>query len=150
MKMKLPPYDEDHLFFGMLFMISNRLQVIGDHFFEEITTKQWFVLVVLEIFGEEYPTFNELAEGVGSSHQNVKQLVVKLEEKGFVRILKDPLDRRKSRIALTLKMKSIVEKYREKEEQFLNGLFAGIRTEDLRKAVSVFLKMQENMECMSD
>src|SRR5690606_30690673 len=40
----------------------------------------------------------ELAEIMGISHQNVKQILLKLEKKGFVRISVDEQDKRKQRI----------------------------------------------------
>ena len=80
---KYQKYDDEFLMFGLLFVLGNKLQVIGDSFYEEITSKQWFVLVMLGVLGDN-PTLNELSEGMGSSHQNVKQLLVKLQEKGYV------------------------------------------------------------------
>ena len=38
---------------------------------------------------------------MGSSHQNVKQILLKLEKKGFVSISVDEQDKRKQRIELT-------------------------------------------------
>ena len=77
--MKLEDYDSRHLLFAALFMTSNRLQSIGDRFNEEITSKQWFLLAALNTF-EYAPTFNELSSLMGSSHQNVKQIALKLQQ----------------------------------------------------------------------
>lgn len=146
--MKVPKYDDAHLFFGGILGTANQLQVMGDGLFDEITMKQWFVLAILEVFKEEAPTLKELAEEVGSSHQNVKQLVLKLQEKGYVEMFQDLEDKRKIRIQSTGKWQQIEVKYQEAEEQMLAQLFNGILEEDLRKAVEVLIKMRENMEEM--
>lgn len=46
---------------------------------------------------KDKPTVNELADIMGSSHQNVKQILLKLEKKGFVYIAVDENDKRKQR-----------------------------------------------------
>ena len=89
--MELKNYPAPYVLFGSLLAMGNRLQAAGDRFYDEITTKQWFVLAVLETFSAP-PTLGELARGVGSSHQNVKQLVLKLQQKGYVALAQDGRD----------------------------------------------------------
>lgn len=142
----LPSYPESYLLFGMIFAVSNRLQVIGDRFYQEITAKQWFVLVTLELFGEEHPTLNELSDAVGSSHQNVKQLVLKLQQKGYVQLYTDAHDRRKSRVAKTDKCAELASAYHEKEMEFIEQLFAGTQPDELKSALRVLMTLEKNME----
>jgi DNA-binding MarR family transcriptional regulator len=146
--MKLPDYEDDYLLFGMLFVVSNRLQVIGDTFYEELTTKQWFTIVVLEVFGETYPTLNELADAMGSSHQNVKQLVLKLETKGYVTTFTDEQDRRKTRIKLTEKHLELKEKYQQNQQEFMGKLFERIDKDMLKSAVNVLVQLEKNILSM--
>lgn len=47
---------------------------------------------------------------MGSSHQNVKQILLKLEKKGFVTIIVDKNDKRKQRIELTDYCRDFCEK----------------------------------------
>ncbi len=144
--MQIPDYEEDYLLFGMLFVLGNKLQAIGDVFFDEISAKQWFMLVCLELFPGKSPTINELAEVMGSSHQNVKQIALKLEKSGFVKLEKDQEDKRKLRVAMTEQCKSFGKKYEEKEKEFMQQLFCDIPKEDLAVAVRTLLKLEENME----
>ena len=69
---------------GLLSAFDNRFQACADKFFKEITWKQFFAIICINIC-KENPTINELSEVMGSSHQNVKQLLLKLESKGFVK-----------------------------------------------------------------
>ena len=49
------------------------------------------------------PTISAVAQALGMTHQNVKQIVVALERKGFVEIRVDAADRRARRLVLTAK-----------------------------------------------
>ncbi|HEX3023487.1 MAG TPA: MarR family transcriptional regulator [Lachnospiraceae bacterium] len=142
---KLMEYDDEHILFGILFVLGNRLQVIGDTFYEEITTKQWLVLIILEVMEEQPPTLNELADAMGSSHQNVKQLVLKLESKGYVEMLSDEHDRRKTRIKMSESCHKVFEKYKPMEMEFMERLYEGVDKEDLKGAVRTLLQLEENM-----
>lgn len=148
--MKLQPQDADdkHVIFALIFMLSNQLQTIGDSFFEEVSTKQWFVLLVLGIMNDYSPTLNELSEAVGSSHQNVKQLVLKLEQKGYVEVSKDEADARRLRIKLTPKSIEFQKDYNDKSQNFLDRLFSNFREEDLAVTKNVMFSMREILEGM--
>lgn len=138
-------YDSKHLLFGTLFSVNNKLQSIGDRFYKEITTKQWFLLAALQTF-EEPPTLNELSWLMGSSHQNVKQIALKLQQKGYVQIETDAADRRKSRVRLARQFNELQLAYASKETQFLDHLFKDIPESQLLNALETLNTMIKNME----
>lgn len=144
--MKIPDYSDEHLILGLIFLLSNRFQAIGDKLYDEITTKQWFVLVILEIFKDDYPTMNELSKALGSSHQNVKQLVLKLERNGFVELISDDQDKRKCRVKMTGKCQEINKKYKSKQNELMQAMFQEIAPEDLKATVKTLGKLEESME----
>jgi DNA-binding MarR family transcriptional regulator len=135
--------------FGLMFVLGNKLQAIGDSFYEEITSKQWFVLIMLNVL-EGNPTLNELSEGMGSSHQNVKQLVLKLQDKGYLQLFSDENDRRKTRIRMTEACQTLAEKYNERERQFMKLLYQGIDKEKIRITIETLLHFESNMEGLKD
>jgi DNA-binding MarR family transcriptional regulator len=47
------------------------------------------------------PTITEVAAGMGTTHQNVKQIALALERKGFLEVTVDEQDRRARRLVLT-------------------------------------------------
>ena len=49
----------------------------------------------------EPPTISAVAAGLRTTHQNIKQIALALERKGFVEIVVDPSDRRARRMVLT-------------------------------------------------
>jgi DNA-binding MarR family transcriptional regulator len=132
----------------MMFVLGNKLQVIGDNFYEEITTKQWFVLLMLAIFGENAPTLNELSDALSSSHQNTKQLVLKLEKKGFLELYTDAKDRRKMRIRVTKACEELFKKYNTKQQDFMIKLFQGIKKEEIKTTLQTLTRFEQNLEDM--
>ncbi|MDF1616911.1 MarR family winged helix-turn-helix transcriptional regulator [Petrocella sp. FN5] len=122
--------DPRYLVFGNIFLLSNRLQNVMDQNATDLTAKQWFVLMMLGMF-DDPPTLKELAAMCDSSHQNIKQLVLKLEKKGFVRIEKDLKDRRALRIAATPKCQEWEEENRSYTQNFVNTMFGTLTKEEI-------------------
>ncbi|MBP3618003.1 MAG: MarR family transcriptional regulator [Lachnospiraceae bacterium] len=137
--------DGRYALFGLLFALQNRLQAVGDTFYEEITCKQFFLMACMNLFQGEAPTVQDLAQVMGSSHQNVKQILNKLEQKGFLKVEPDEEDRRKLRISLTEYAALTGEKYRAKEDEFMTGLFDGVAEEEAKQAFLTLSKMEENL-----
>ncbi|EPS47353.1 MarR family transcriptional regulator [Clostridium botulinum CFSAN002369] len=110
--------DKRYHVFGMLFLLSNKLEALGNNFLGELTTKQWFFMLILMNFFKEPPTLSELALEIGTSHQNAKQIAIKLEEKGFLVVKKDTKDKRVLRLTPTNKIEKYV-KLRKDKDHFL-------------------------------
>lgn len=149
--MVIPPNtNNEHLIFGTLFLLSNKLQTIGDSLFQEITTKQWFITMVLNILSDKEPTLNELSEAAGTSRQNVKQIILKLEKKGFVTLKKDELDSRKFRIKLTPACYEFYKSTSEKSRKFMEKLFDGLDPQTLKTTSEALFKLVSNLEEMEN
>ena len=85
---------------GLLSAFDNRFQAMADKAIKIISWKQFFTIICIQLC-KEPPTLKELSMIMGSSHQNVKTILNKLEKKGFVKFAPDQHDRRKQRILLT-------------------------------------------------
>jgi DNA-binding MarR family transcriptional regulator len=129
--------------FGSLFLLSNRLQTIGDQYLGEagITTKQWLLNVMLAQLGDKSPTLSEVTEVIGSSRQNVKQLALKLEDKGFLTIEKDEEDARALRLKLTEKSKTFWRGRHEQDNEYIKNLFKELTPEEVDAICSGFNKL---------
>ncbi|NLL75965.1 MAG: MarR family transcriptional regulator [Clostridiales bacterium] len=141
----LEGFDDKTVLFGLFFAFANRLQAAGDAFYEGITCKQFFLLICLSLFKETPPSINELAGVMGSSHQNVKQIINKLEKAGFVTTFYDKEDRRKIRVAATEKIHTLSKKHRAQEERFMSELYEGITEEEVHLTYQVMLKIEKNL-----
>lgn len=142
---KLQKMDVRYALLGMFFSFSNRLQAAGDTFYEKITCKQFFFLVCLNLLEDNPPTLNELAEVMGSSHQNIKQMAKTLVAAGYIELCRDGRDRRKTRIHKTYKAVKLREKYLAESMHFFEIFYAGVRDEDLETTFGVLSQLAENL-----
>ena len=131
--------------FGLLFAFMNRLQAVGDSFYDEITCKQWFLLACMNLYTKEAPTANELAETMGCSRQNIKEILNALIKKEILALKQDDTDKRKQRIYLTSKQKRLAKKYQNKEMDFLKLLYEGISDDEICSVFKIISKMEKNL-----
>ena len=136
---------EDQMIYGLLFAVSNKLQACADKVLPEITSRQHFLLIVLSLFKDKYPSLKEVANAVGSSYQNVKKMADSLEKKGFLVIERDDDDKRKYRLMMTEKVAAFSEETEEEADHFMQDLYKGLTQEDLRHAITVLAQMQVNL-----
>ena len=147
---KLKMMDDKKYLFGSIFILSNRIDTLLQREFNQfdITTKQWFLSVIIDNLFDKPPTMKEAANEMGSSHQNVKQVALKLEQKGLLILEKDKRDARATRLKLTEDSYDFWEKIREEGTAFTQTLFKDIDKEELEVARRVMQKMLLNINEM--
>ena len=132
---------------GLLSAFDNRYQAAADKYFKDITWKQFFAIICINLC-KEAPTLNDLSEVMGSSHQNVKQILLKLESKGFVSMLTDDKDKRKQRFIVTDKCRKFLEEndnQSRNSEKIIMSIFEGIDEESLKVTIETIIKMERNL-----
>jgi DNA-binding MarR family transcriptional regulator len=144
--MELSGLSEEEMIYGLLFAVSNKLQACADKILPDITSRQHFLLIVLSLFKDKYPSLKEVAGVVGSSYQNVKKLADSLEKKGFIELKRDEHDKRKYNLMMTDKVSTFSEVINEETEIFMRGLYKGLTKEDLRHTVAVLMRMEQNLD----
>lgn len=130
---------------GLLSAFENRFQAFADGYMKEITWKQFFAIICINMC-REAPTLNKLSEIMGSSHQNVKQILLKLEKKGFIQFVEDASDKRKQRIRLTEQCLAFCEANEEGSRFLLGKLFEGIAPNKLSATIQVISQMEKNLQ----
>lgn len=85
---------------------------------------------------------------MGSSHQNVKQILLKLEKKGFIRMIPDEKDKRKQRIALTEECLAFCEKNDRQSREMIEKMYQGIPEEQLLITTQTLIQMERNIEAL--
>ena len=138
----IPP---SYYLLGLLSAFENRFQAMADRDMKEISWKQFFAIICIDMCNEP-PTLKELADILGSSHQNVKQILLKLEAKGFVAFKTDAKDKRKQRIVLTKKCMNFCAKNDDVGKDVMEKMFAGIPEKDLNKTIQTIMKIESNMK----
>ena len=115
---------------GGLLQLANLLTRNLGPVFErsKITPQQWSVLSVLS--SEEGPvTAVTLSRRLGVTKQNMTGMIARLEQLGLADRTDDPTDLRSSRVQLTRKGRSVVEKVRPAYEEWLASLGGGALSE---------------------
>ena len=133
---------------GLLSAFDNRYQAAADKYFKEITWKQFFAIICINLC-KEPPTLNDLSEVMGSSHQNVKQILLKLESKSFVSMKTDDKDKRKQRFFVTDKCRNFLEENDNQSRtsaQIIGQIFEGVDENSLAVTIDTIMKMERNLE----
>ena len=137
----IPP---NYYLLGLLSAFENRFQAMADSMMKEISWKQFFAIVCIDLC-QAPPTLKELSEILGSSHQNVKQILIKLERKGFVEFLPDEADRRKQRIVLTRHCREFCDRNDNMSREIMNKLFDGVSEREITSAIQTLMKIESNI-----
>lgn len=130
---------------GLLSAFDNRFQALADKFIGVISWKQFFAIICINMC-KESPTIKELAEIMGSSHQNVKQILLKLEKKEFVKIVQDSQDKRKQRVILTKQCMQFCADNDAKSAMVMTSMFEGISQEQLQVTIQTIMQMEDNLK----
>lgn len=130
---------------GLLSAFENRFQAVADSTMKEISWKQFFAIICINLC-KDSPTVKELAEIMGSSHQNVKQILLKLEKKGFVSIIIDEKDKRKQRIYLTDYCRQFCSENDEMTINIMKKMFAGVSEEQLQVTIQTIIQIEDNLK----
>jgi DNA-binding MarR family transcriptional regulator len=133
---------------GLLSAFENRFQAMADNMMQEISWKQFFAIICINMC-KEPPTLNDLSEVLGSSHQNVKQILLKLESKGFVSMKTDEKDKRKQRFFVTDKCRKFMEENDNQSRtsaQVVEQIFEGIDEKNLAVTIDTIIKMERNLK----
>lgn len=140
---KLEIMSDRKYLFGSIFIVSNRMDTLLQREFNrfDITTKQWFLSVIIDNLFNSPPTMKEVANEMGSSHQNVKQVALKLEQKGLLVLEKDKKDARTTRLKLTENSYDFWKMIKEEGAVFTETLFKDIGKGELAITRRVINKM---------
>lgn len=137
--------ESPYFLLGLLSAFDNRFQATADRLIGEISWKQFFTIICINLCRVK-PTLKELAEMMGTSHQNCKQLLLKLEKKGFVALTTDPADRRKQRISLTEACQTFCRQNDEHSTLLMQQMFRGIPEENLRITIQTIMQMERQLQ----
>lgn len=137
--------------FGIIFLLANKLQLLGDKVTGEITLKQWFLLNILSQMEEEFPNYNDIAGAVGTSRQNVSKMISALNKKGMVELKPSETDQRAIYVTLTQKSLKYFESKDDAGNLLLDKLFAGFSTEETEQIAFLLGRILQNAEiCLKE
>ena len=136
--------DPRYLMYGSLSVLDNRIAALQSEEFKDLTMKQHFLLVSIGTF-DDNPTLSDVSQLIGCSYQNVKKMAEQLQAKGYLTICKDEEDKRKLRLVPAEKLMNLTQDKQEVTQQFMDRMYRDISEDVLMTALSVILKMTENI-----
>lgn len=138
---------DEPMIFALLLIISNKMNTLLDREFMEfdVTTKQWFLSETIKSLFDTSPTIKELASEMGSSHQNIKQVSLKLQQKGLLKLEKDKKDARVTRLRLTERSYDFWKKTDPKGAVFREKMFKEMNSKDIATTRALLEKMLLNL-----
>lgn len=138
---------DEPMIFALLLIISNKMNTLLDREFKEfdVTTKQWFLSETIKSLFDTAPTMKELAREMGSSHQNIKQVALKLQQKGLLKLEKDKKDARVTRLRLTERSYDFWKETDPKGSIFREHMFKEMNKKDLATTRALLEKMLLNL-----
>ena len=146
MQSLLEEMDDRTFVFGSLFVTANLLETLLDRAFANygITSKQWLLLITIQSLFQEAPTVSQVAAAMGSSHQNIKQVALNLERRGFLRLEKSEQDARVTRLVVTDACRAFAEDTQQAGEAFMKEAFSGVSVEDAHGARNTLFALWQN------
>ncbi len=132
----------------ILFLIQQRWGYIINKEFakDNITTKQWLMLVIIGNAFEHDPSMQEVAEAMSTTHQNVKQLASRLQDSGFLKIERDPNNKRILRLKFTQQCYKYWEKRDEADIKSITNLFHVLDDEEVKSLFGIMNKLEKSSQ----
>ena len=133
--------ENEEYIIGCVSLLSNKITQFGDSILPDITFKQWFLLIMISKMELREKSINSIAEVVGTTRQNVKKMLVSLENKGYVLIEKSDSDARALKVELTEKAYQYFIENDASAACETNKLFSAFSTEEIEGLACTLKKL---------
>lgn len=129
----------------VLFLIQQRWTYTINKEFEKdnITTKQWLMLIVIGTAFQHAPSMQEVADAMSITHQNVKQLAVRLESEGFITIERDEKNKRILRLKETQKTDEYWKKMEHDHAKAIKSYFKDLDDDEIVSLFHIMGKLEK-------
>ena len=133
--------------FGIIFFVANRLEVLSNRRLagSGLTVKQWMLLIIAEKSSDSKVKISDAARELGTSHQNIKQMASSLEQKGFIKITRNPDDRRALILAVTEKSKKYWEERHMNDNAFIETLMGNFDSNEIETFTGYLFRLYAAM-----
>ncbi|MBK7402378.1 MAG: MarR family transcriptional regulator [Myxococcales bacterium] len=134
----------------LLVVIAPHLRNLLDRLYasDGVTTQQAALLGVVRELGT--PSLGAAARVLGTSHQNVKQLVAVLERKGLLRVAVDPSDRRVRRLETTAENRRYWARRDPDDHARLLTLFADLDAVEAEHLFRSLVRVFERLKALGE
>lgn len=142
--------ENQQFIFGCIFLLANKLQLLGDKLTEELTLKQWFLLNIIQHMENKFPNYNEIAKAFGTSRQNVSKMISVLHKKGMVDLHQSKSDHRAINVTLTEKCFDYFSSKENVGNMLLDKLYQDTSLIQIEQTAMLLGKMLQNADSCID
>lgn len=130
--------------FATLTAAANKLQMAGDAYCNPLTSRQYMTLLAILHLPDDETTFVKIANKLGTSKQNVTQIINSLQKKEFVTILPSPKDKRAINVRLTQAgLDTMVKCAKNATIDYMADIFRGFSQQELDVLWQLLLKLYQ-------
>lgn len=87
--------------YSSLFLVSNKIQAASDKYCEPFTARQYMTMIAILHLPADEASYINIAQKLGTTKQNVTQIIKSLEKKGYVQIENSKNDRRSVNVRIS-------------------------------------------------
>jgi DNA-binding MarR family transcriptional regulator len=127
--------------YATLFSVTNKLQIQGDKYLGDLTSRQFMTIMAILHLPAEETTLNNIAKKLGTSKQNVNTMVTSIEKKGYIVTVPSARDKRAINVKVTDSGKQVMLKCNEKGMGFLADIFNDFTTDEIEAFWSLLKKL---------
>lgn len=128
--------------FSSLFSVSNKLQILGDQYCAPLTSRQYMTMLAVLHLPKDETTLINVAKKLGTTKQNVTQLIKSLEKKNFITIMPSKKDKRAVNICLTEEgMEAMIKCGKGAGVNFMVEIFENFTKEEIETLWKLLIKL---------
>ncbi|SFD32362.1 MarR family winged helix-turn-helix transcriptional regulator [Clostridium uliginosum] len=128
--------------YSSLVSVSNKLQITGDQYCEPLTSRQYMTMLAVLHLPKDETTLINIAKKLGTTKQNITQLVKSLEKKNFVSIIPSKKDKRSVNVCVTdLGMDAIIKCGKNGTIDFMADIFKDFTKEEIETLWKLLIKL---------
>lgn len=128
--------------YSSLVSVSNKLQITGDKYCEPLTSRQYMTMLAVLHLPKDETTLINIAKKLGTTKQNMTQLVKSLEKKDFVAIIPSKKDKRSVNVCVTDSgMDVMVKCGKDAAIDFMTDIFKDFTKEEIETLWKLLAKL---------
>ncbi|USG64387.1 MarR family transcriptional regulator [Brevibacillus ruminantium] len=127
--------------YATLFSLANKIQIKGDQYLESLTSRQYMAMLAIAHLEEDETTLNNIGRKLGTSKQNVKQIIMILEKKGYIHVTPSRKDKRAVNVKITDSGRQVLVEASEKGIYFMTDLFTEFTAKELEQLWGLLKKL---------
>ncbi|AAK81336.1 DNA-binding MarR family transcriptional regulator [Clostridium acetobutylicum] len=118
--------------YATLVSVNNKIQIQTDKYSDNITSRQYMTILAIFHLPEDETTLNNIAKKLGTTKQNIKQIINILEGKGYVQTMPSKQDKRAINVSVTKEGWQVAESYAEKSFELFGDIFNDFSVEEMK------------------